>query len=113
MNLNKMLRSVMVTAAFSLIAFTTAAPQGKQSTLTGKVTDVACGAEHKMKNMSAADCARACAKKSGWALVVGDKVYKLQGHEEDFDKYAAENVTVKGTLSGDTMMVTSVAPAKS
>ena len=113
MNLNKMLKSVMVTAAFTLIAFTTAAPQGKQSTLTGKVTDVACGAEHKMKNMSAADCARACAKKSGWALVVGDKVYKLQGHAEDFDKYAAENVTVKGTLSGDTMMVTSVAPAKS
>jgi|SRR3984893_4528 hypothetical protein len=112
MNLNKMLKSVMVTAAFTLIAFTTAAPQGKQSTLTGKVTDVACGAEHKMKNMSAADCARACAKKSGWALVVGDKVYKLQGHEEDFDKYAAENVTVKGTLNGDTMAVASVAPSK-
>jgi len=66
-----------------------------------------------MKNMSAADCARACAKKSGWALVVGDKVYKLQGREEDLDKHAAENVTVKGTLNGDTMMVTSVAPAKS
>jgi len=63
-----------------------------------------------MKNMGAADCARACAKKAGWALVAGDKVYKLKGHEEDLDKYAAENVTVKGTLDGDTMMVTSVAP---
>lgn len=113
MNLKRMLRSTMVTAVFTLIAFTTAAPQGKQTTLTGKVSDVACGAEHKMKNMSAADCARACAKKAGWALVVGDKVYKLQGHEADLDKYAAENVTVKGTLNGDTMMVTSVAPAKS
>ncbi len=112
MNPNKMLKSVMVTAAFTLIAFTTAAPQGKQTTLTGKVSDVACGAEHKMKNMSAADCARACAKKAGWALVVGDKVYKMQGHEEDFDKYAAENVTVKGTLTGDMMAVASVAPAK-
>ena len=113
MNLNKMLRAAMVTAVFTLIAFTTAAPQGNQTTLTGKVSDVSCGAEQKMKNMSAADCARACAKKAGWALVVGDKVYKLQGHEADFDKYAAENVTVKGTLTGDTMMVTSVAPAKS
>jgi hypothetical protein len=112
MNLNKMLKSVMVTAAFTLIAFTTAAPQGKQATLTGKVSDVACGAVHKMKNMSEADCARACAKKAGYALVVGDKVYKLQGHEEDFDKYAAENVTVKGALTGDTMAVASVAPAK-
>ena len=109
----KILRSAMLTAAFTLIAFTTAAPQGKQTTLTGKVTDVACGAEHKMKNMPPADCARACAKKSGWALVVGDKVYKMTGHDADFDKYAAENVTVKGTLNGDTMTVTSVAPAKS
>lgn len=108
--MEKILRSAMMTAAFTLIAFATAAPQGKQTTLTGKVTDVACGAEHKMKNMSAADCARACAKKSGWALVVGQKVYKMEGHEEDFDKYAAENVTVKGTLSGDSMMVTSVSP---
>lgn len=113
MKLNKMLKSSILTAAFTLLAFTTAAPQGKQTTLTGKVSDVACGAEHKMKNMSAADCARACAKKAGWALVVGDKVYKLQGHDADLDKYAAENVTVKGTLNGDTMTVTSVAPAKS
>src|SRR5229473_1262296 len=110
MTLNRMLRSAMIIAALSLIAFTTAAPQGKQTTLTGKVSDAACGAEHKMKNMSAADCARACAKKAGYALVVGDKVYKLKGHDEDFDKYAAENVTVKGTLDGDTMTVTSVAP---
>jgi hypothetical protein len=109
----KTLRTVMIAAAFTLIAFTTAAPQGKETTLTGKVSDVACGATHKMKNMSEADCARACAKKAGYALVVGDKVYKLQGREEDFDKYAATNVTVKGTLNGDTMMVTSVAPAKS
>ena len=108
----KTLRTVMITAAFTLIAVTTAALQGKETTLTGKVSDVACGATHKMKNMSEADCARACAKKAGYALVVGDKVYKLQGHEEDFDKYAAENVTVKGTLNGETMMVTAVAPAK-
>ena len=108
----KTLKSVVIAAAFTLIAFTTAAPQGKETTLTGKVSDVACGATHKMKNMSEADCARACAKKAGYALVVGDKVYKLQGHDEDFDKYAAENVTVKGTLSGDTVTVASVAPAK-
>jgi len=112
MTLEKMVTSVVLTAALSFVAFTTAAPQAKK-TLTGVVSDQACGVEHKMKNMSAADCARACAKKAGWALVVGDKVYKLQGEDATLDKYAAEKVTVKGTLTGDTMMVTSVAPAKS
>jgi hypothetical protein len=112
MTLEKMITSIVLTAALSFVAFTTAAPQAS-NTLTGTVTDQACGATHQMKNMSPADCARACAKKAGWALVVGDKVYKLQGDEADLDKYAAEKVTVKGTLSGDTMMVASVAPAKS
>jgi hypothetical protein len=112
MTLEKMVTSVVLTAALSFVAFTTAAPQAKK-TLTGVVSDQACGAEHKMKNMSAADCARACAKKAGWALVVGTKVYKLQGDDTDLDKYAAEKVTVKGTLTGDTMMVASVSPAKS
>lgn len=112
MTLGKMASSVVLTAALSFVAFTTAAPQSNK-TLTGVVSDQACGAEHKMKNMSAADCARACAKKTGWALVVGDKVYKLQGHDADLDKYAAEKVTVKGSLAGDTMTVDSVTPAKS
>ena len=112
MTLEKMLTSVVLTAALSFVAFTTAAPQANK-TLTGVVSDQACGAEHKMKNMTQADCARACAKRTGWALVVGDKVYKLQGGDADLDKYAAEKVTVKGTLTGDTMMVTSVTPAKS
>jgi hypothetical protein len=112
MKLEKMITSVVLTAALSFVAFTTAAPQANKM-LTGVVSDQACGAEHKMKNMSPADCARACAKRTGWALVVGDKVYKLQGADADLDKYAAEKVTVKGTLTGDTMMVTSVTPAKS
>ena len=112
----KTLRSVMIAAAFTLIAFTTAAPQGKQTTLTGKVSDVACGAEHKMKNMSAADCARACAKRSGWALVVGDKVYTLDVKDkatlDQLDKLAAAKATVKGEADGDTIEVRSVAAAK-
>lgn len=80
MTLEKMITSIVLTAALSFVAFTTAAPQAS-NTLTGTVTDQACGATHQMKNMSPADCARACAKKAGWALVVGDKVYKLQGDE--------------------------------
>jgi type 1 fimbria pilin len=112
MKLDKVLTSAVLTAALTFVAFAAAAPQSTK-TLTGTVTDQACGAEHKMKNMSAADCARACAKKAGWALVVGDKVYKLTGDDADLNKYAAEMVTVKGSLNGDTMAVTSVTPKKS
>jgi len=113
MKLEKMLGSAVITAALTLAAFTTVGAQGKTTTLTGVVSDQACGAQHKMKNMSAADCARACAKKAGWALVVGDKVYKLMGDDADLDANAAKTVTVKGTLTGDTMTVTSVMAKKS
>ena len=86
--------------------------QPKQETLTGVVSDAACGATHNMKGMTPADCARACAKKAGYALVVGGDVYKLQGHEAELDKYAAETVTIKGDVNGKTIAVSSVSPAK-
>jgi hypothetical protein len=110
--LEKMLKSMALMAVLTFVAFTSAAPQGKQQTLTGVVSDAACGATHQMKNMTPADCARACAKKSGYALVVGTDVYKVVGHDADFDKYAAETVTVKGTVDGKTITVASVMPAK-
>lgn len=112
MNFEKILKSMAMMAVVTLVALTMASAQGKQMTLTGVVSDVACGATHQMKNMSPADCARACAKKSGYALVVGNDVYKVMGHEADFDKYAAETVTVKGTVDGKTVTVDSVMPAK-
>jgi len=112
LKLEKILKSMAIMAVLTLVALTVASAQGKQMTLTGVVSDVACGATHQMKNMSPADCARACAKKSGYALVVGKDVYKVMGHEADFDKYAAETVTVKGTVDGKTMTVDSVMPAK-
>jgi hypothetical protein len=65
-----------------------------------------------MKNMSPADCARACAKQNGYALVVGNEVYKLQGHEAELDKFAAETVSVRGNVDGKTMTVESVTAKK-
>lgn len=46
------------------------------------------------------------------ALVVGKGVYNLEGHEAELDKYAAQKVTVKGTVKGETVTVGSVSPAK-
>jgi len=45
-------------------------------------------------------------------LVVGSKVYTLEGHEAELDKLAGEKVTVKGGVTGGTLAVQSVVPAK-
>jgi len=47
-----------------------------------------------------------------YALVSGKSVYTLECHETELDKYAAQRVTVKGMLKGETLTVESVVPAK-
>src|SRR5258708_11469961 len=58
-----------------------------------------------LKDKPAAECLRCCVKQ-------GTK-YTLEGHEVELAKYAAQKVTVKGTLKGETLTVESVHPAKS
>jgi hypothetical protein len=83
-------------------------------TLTGTVSDVMCGAHHMMKDATAAQCTRECVKKgSDFALVSGGKVYTLKGDKTQFDKFAGENVLVKGKVSGTTVSVDSIATSKS
>jgi len=82
-------------------------------TLTGIVSDSMCGAHHMEKDKSAAECTRECVKKgTKYALVVGKKVYTLDGHEAELDKLAGERATVKGSVMGEMVMVESVAAAK-
>jgi len=65
-----------------------------------------------MKAANQAECVRKCVKDSfDYALVVGKDYYILKGNPEELDKYAAQRVTVKGTLQGDTLTATSVTPA--
>jgi len=86
---------------------------GKETTLTGVVSDSLCGKKHSMQGMSSADCVRMCVKGGqGFALVVGDKVYNLRGDSPELDKYAGQKVAVKGKLNADTVVVDSVTPAK-
>jgi hypothetical protein len=86
---------------------------GEQKTLTGIVSDAMCGATHMMKDKPAAECLRYCVKQgTKYALVADKKVYTLEGHEAELDKYAAQKVTVKGTLKGETLTVESLIPAK-
>jgi len=61
------------------------------------------------RDKTAAECTRMCVKEgSKYALVVGDKVYTLSGHEPELDKLAGEKVTVKRDVKGDTVQVQSV-----
>ena len=80
-------------------------------TLTGVVSDVMCAGKHPA-GMSAAECTRSCAKEGGYALVVGKDVYTMKGHDADFDKYAAQTVTVTGAVNGKIVTAASVMPAK-
>lgn len=97
----------------SLTVHSLAQDRGTGTTLTGIVSDALCGAKHSMTNMTAAQCTRMCVKGGqGFALVVGDKTYNLRGDSAELDKYAAQKVTLKGKLKGNTVTVTSVAPAK-
>lgn len=71
--------------------------------LTGLVSDSMCGAQHMEKGKSSAECTQECVKGgTKYALVVGKKVYTLEGHEADLAKVAGMKATVKGKVSGET-----------
>jgi hypothetical protein len=96
--------AVMITVAAS-----------KTQTFTGEVSDSMCGTKHMMENK--ADCTRACISKgSSYALVVGDKVYKLNTSDkaalDQLNTLAGEKAKVSGTADGDTIEVSKVTPAK-
>jgi hypothetical protein len=83
-------------------------------TITGTVSDAMCGAHHMMKDATAAQCTQECVKQgSDFALVSGGKIYTLKGDKAQFDKFAGENVVVKGKLSGTTISVDSITASKS
>jgi hypothetical protein len=98
------------TAFFNLNALAA----GKQ-TFTGEVGDAMCGKQH--MEGTPAECTRTCVSKgSKYALIVGEKVYILDATDKAalamLDQQAGKNATVTGTLNGDNIEVTTVAPAK-
>ena len=108
-------KAIRVLAATALLGTVSILAQtsGAQKTLTGVVSDAMCGQTHMMRDKPDAECLRYCVKQgTKYALVVEKTVYTLEGHEAELDKYAAQKVTVKGTLKGETMTVESVASAK-
>ncbi|MGO9648658.1 MAG: hypothetical protein ACLPOO_11445 [Terriglobales bacterium] len=108
---------IALSATFVLATLlTTAAFAAKVQTFTGIVSDAMCGATHMMEG-DPASCLRTCVNKgSKYALVVGDKVYTLDTSSpatlDALAKLGAQKATVKGTVDGDTIAVSSVAAAK-
>lgn len=104
----KRIGSVLVLGAAMVVGtiLATAADQ----TLTGVVTDATCGAGAH-KNADIKRCTNACARSGGYALIVGDKVYKLEGKTDGLADLAAEKAKVTGAVDGLKITVTSVAKA--
>ncbi len=84
----------------------------KAKSWTGTVSDAMCGKKHAMGDMSDKDCTLACVKNGKYALVVGDKVYTLEGKTEGLKDYAGGKAKVTGTASGTTITVESVEGGK-
>ena len=78
--------------------------------ISGMITDSKCAAKHaKGSRKSPAECTRACVRGGAkYTLVDGDKIYTLQGKEDQLDRVAGERATVEGTVDGSTIQVAAV-----
>ena len=79
-------------------------------TLTGTVSDSLCGNDHGIKAKGDPECTRMCvALGADYALMVGNKLYVLQGHQADLERFAGKQVRVKGRAeTRDTVLVDQV-----
>jgi hypothetical protein len=104
-----MKKRLLLTAAGALLVagLSMGVPAAQEGTWSGTVSDTMCGAK---ANHSAA-CAGMCVKEHGakYALVddTSHKVYVLNPQDEAA-KYAAQHVTVKGSIDNGTITATSI-----
>lgn len=121
-----MFRKVSLVAAAVALAAVFASAQGEQKTVkvTGYVIDNMCAEMHGSEE-EAAKHPNGCAlmescQKSGFAVVVGEKTYKLdaEGNRLAAEVLKAEKtkkglkVDVEGTVEGDTLHVSKLAESK-
>lgn len=96
------------------------AAAAKDTTMTGMISDSACGMSHaKMlaehKDMKTdRDCTLACIKGgSKYVFVSAGKVYNISNQDlAGLNMYAGENAKVTADFSGDTIKVAKIAAAK-
>ena len=93
-----------------------AAPAFAADTWQGKISDSNCGATHKSVGehgsmKTEADCTNACVKGGAKYVFVSDgKVYQIANQDASgLAQNAGKDVTVTGSMSGDTITVDKVA----
>jgi len=88
------------------------ARSAETKTLEGIIGDAMCGVKHQMGNIPDKECAQKCVSMgSKYALIVGDKVYELDGKSSDLEKLAGAKAKVTGSVDGNKIKVTAVAKA--
>jgi hypothetical protein len=84
------------------------------TTINGFISEEHCGASHSSPSAEATKCVQGCLKRGSAPVLVREgKVYKLKGDDAAVKDLAGQNVTVTGTVDGDTITVASVAAQKS
>jgi len=103
--------SLMMILAVSIAAGSVVVEKRPAITLTGIVSDSLCGTDHGIETAADVDCTRTCVELGAqYALVVGRHVYVLQGHQGDLERFAGNEVRLKGrVISRDTIIVDQVA----
>jgi hypothetical protein len=98
--------------AFAFLVFGTLSFAGDK-TFTGVVSDSHCGAKHATASSGAETCVGHCVSGGAkYILVSKGKVYQVDAQDK-FAGLGGKNVTVKGSLKGDTITVSSVAEKSS
>ena len=94
----------------SVFAFTAAADQ-----MTGYISDAHCGAKHKAPSEANTKCVRDMCIKGGAdpVLVTNDKVVKFDdSSKEKAVPFAGKNVSIDGSMDGDTLKINTISEAK-
>jgi hypothetical protein len=99
--------SILLVLAFML---TTSLIFSADSSWTGVISDSHCGAMHNKAGKAASDCVEKCVKGGSHYVFVNaadNKVYNL-APEDKAKGHGGHDVTVTGTVDGDTIHVTSI-----
>jgi len=109
-----MKRFTLPVLALLLAASLSFAVPGKDAakTFVGSIGDSMCGAKHMMPGESDKDCTLGCVKEGAkYILIEPDgKIYQLSDQKTP-QQFAGAKVKVTGTLSGDTISVSSIVAA--
>ena len=100
-----MRRLFIATSLAALLSLSAYAEQ-----ITGYISESHCGAKHDTVSEANTKCIEGCLKHGSEPVLVSNgKVYKMAAESRDsLTQYAGKNVTVYGTVNGDTIAIKSV-----